>query len=61
MSQLTDEDVLRSLLTDYMTDPDFDNRTCFSLYVNRCMKLGVDVKMDAKQVYEFYNSQKKAK
>ena len=44
-----------------MTDPDFDNRTCFSLYVNRCMKLGVDVKMDAKQVYEFYNSQKKAK
>ena len=61
VSQLTDEDVLRSLLTDHMTDPDFDNRTCFSLYVNRCMKLGVDVKMDAKQVYEFYNSQKKAK
>ncbi len=61
VSQLSDEDVLRSLLTDYMTDPDFDNRTCFSLYVNRCMKLGVDVKMDAKQVYEFYNSQKKAK
>lgn len=61
VSQLTDEDVLRSLLTDHMTDPDFDNRTCFSWYVNRCMKLGVDVKMDAKQVYEFYNSQKKAK
>lgn len=61
VSQLTDEDVLCSLLTDHMTDPDFDNRTCFSWYVNRCMKLGVDVKMDAKQVYEFYNSQKKAK
>lgn len=61
VSQLTDEDVLRSLLTEHMTDPDFDNRTCFSWYVNRCMKLGVEVKMDAKQVYEFYNSQKKAK
>ena len=61
VSQLTDKDVLRSLLTDHMTDPSFDNRTCFSWYVNRCMKLGVDVKMDAKQVYEFYNSQKKAK
>ena len=61
ISQLTDKDVLRSLLTDHMTDPSFDNRTCFSWYVNRCMKLGVDVKMDAKQVYEFYNSQKKAK
>ena len=61
VSQLTDEDVLRSLLTEHMTDPDFVNRTCFSWYVNRCMKLGVEVKMDAKQVYEFYNSQKKAK
>lgn len=61
VSQLTDEDVLRLLLTDHMTDPDFDNRTCFSWYVNCCMKLGVDVKMDAKQVYEFYNSQKKTK
>ena len=61
VSQLTDEDVLRSLLTDHMSDPGFDNRTCFSRYVNRCMKLGVDVKMDAKQVYEFYNSQKEAK
>lgn len=61
VSRLTDKDVLRSLLTDHMTDPSFDNRTCFSWYVNHCMKLGVDVKMDAKQVYEFYNSQKKAK
>ena len=61
VSQLTDEDVLRSLLTEHMTDPDFDNRTCFSWYVNRCMKLGVEVKMDAKQVYEFYDSQKRAK
>lgn len=60
ISQLTDKDVLRSLIADHMTDPDFDNRTCFSWYVNRCMKLGVDVKMDARQVYEFYNSQKKA-
>ena len=60
-SQLTDEDVLRSLLVDHMSDPYFDNRTCFSWYVNRCMKLGVDVKMDAKQVYEFYDSQKRAK
>lgn len=61
VSQLTDKDVLCSLFADHMTDPNFDNRTCFSHYVNRCMKLGVDVKMDAKQVYEFYNSQKKAK
>ena len=61
VSQLTDKDVLCSLLTDHMTDSNFDNRTCFSRYVNRCMKLGVDVKMDAKQVYEFYNSHKKAK
>lgn len=60
-SQLTDEDVLRSLLADHMTDPDFDKRTCFSWYVNRCMKLGVDVKMDAKQVYEFYDSRKRTK
>ena len=60
-SQLTDEDVLRSVLADHISDPDFDNRTCFSWYVNRCMKLGVDVKMDAKQVYEYYDSQKRDK
>ena len=59
--QLTDEDILRSLFADHVADPDFDNRTCFSWYVNRCLKLGVDVKMDAKQVYEFYDSQKRAK
>ncbi len=59
--QITDEDILRSLFADHVADPDFDNRTCFSWYVNRCLKLGVDVKMDAKQVYEFYDSQKRAK
>lgn len=59
--QLTDEDILRSLFADHVDDPDFNNRTCFSRYVNRCMKLGVDVKMDAKQVYEFYDSQKRDK
>lgn len=61
ISQLTDKDVLHSVLADYMTEPGFDNRSCFSRYVNRCLELGVDVRMDAKQVYEYYDSQKKDK
>lgn len=60
-SQLTDEDVLCSLLVDHITDKDFNKRTCFSRYVNRCMMLGVNIKMDAKQVYKFYDSQKRTK
>ena len=61
IAQLTDQDILRSLFAQHTTDPDFNNRTCFSLYVTRCLELGVDVKMDAKQVYEYYDSQKRAK
>lgn len=61
ISQLTDKDVLHSVLADYMTEPDFDKRSCFSRYVNRCLELGVDVRMDAKQVYEYYDSQKRDK
>lgn len=61
ITQLTDQDILRSLFAQHTTDPDFNNRTCFSLYVTRCLELGVDVKMDAKQVYEYYDSQKRAK
>lgn len=60
-SQQTDRDVLHSLLTDHISDPDFDNRTCFSRYVNRCLEIGIDIKMDAKQVYEYYESQKRVK
>lgn len=60
-SRLTDEEVLHSLLADHISDPDFDNRKCFSWYINRCLELGIDVTMDAKQVYEYYDSQKRAK
>ncbi|MGN1156064.1 MAG: DNA methyltransferase [Agathobacter sp.] len=60
-SRLTDEEVLHSLLVDHISDPDFDNRKCFSWYINRCLELGIDVTMDAKQVYEYYDSQKRAK
>lgn len=48
-SRLTDEEVLHSLLADHISDPDFDNRKCFSWYINRCLELGIDVTMDAKQ------------
>ena len=60
-SRLTDEEFLHSLLADHISDPDFDNRKCFSWYINRCLELGIDVTMDAKQVYEYYDSQKRAK
>lgn len=60
-SRLTDEEVLHSLLADHISDPDFDNRKCFSWYINRCLELGIYVTMDAKQVYEYYDSQKRAK
>ena len=60
-SQLTDGEVLCTLLANHMDDPDFDNRRCFSQYVNRCLELGIGVKMDAKQVYEYYNSRKREK
>lgn len=60
-SRLTDGEVLHSLLADHISDPDFDNRKCFSWYINRCLELGIDVTMDAKQVYEYYDSQKRAK
>lgn len=58
-SKLTDKDILRSLLIDHITDQDFDKRVCFSWYINRCMELGIEIKMDAKQVYDFYDSTKK--
>jgi 16S rRNA G966 N2-methylase RsmD len=57
-SQLTDEVILHSLVAEHLNDPDFNKRVCFSWYVNSCMKLGVDVKMDAKQVYAYIDSQK---
>ena len=60
-SRLTDEEVLHSLLADHISDPDFDNRKCFSWYINRCLELGIDVTMDAKQLYEYYDSQKRYK
>lgn len=60
-SRLSDEDVLRLLLADHITESDFDNRTCFSRYINRCLELGIDIKMDAKQVYEYYEIQKRTK
>lgn len=61
ISQMMDKDVLHSVIADYMTEPDFNNRACFSRYVNRCLELGVDIRMDAKQVYEYYDSQKRDK
>ena len=59
--QLTDEEVLNSLLAEHSADSNFDNRICFSHYVNRCLELGINIKMDAKQVYECYESQKRVK
>ena len=60
-SPLTDGEVLRSLVAEHRSDPEFDNRKCYSRYVNRCLELGIDVKMDAKQVYEYYDSQRRTK
>lgn len=61
ISRLTDKEVLYSVLAEHITEPDFDNRICFSRYINRCFELGVDVRLDAKQVYEYYDSQKRVK
>lgn len=55
-TKMTDAEVLKDVISEHLLEDDFDNRKCFSLYINKCLALGIEVKMDAKQVYEYYYS-----
>lgn len=54
--QTSDKEILRTLIRSYSGDVSFDKRKCFSLYVNRCLEQGIEIKMDAMQVYDFYDT-----
>lgn len=59
-TSLSNTEILKKLISEHIKDPDFDSRTCYSRYVNRCLELGLNVYFDAKQVYDYYDSYKVA-
>ena len=40
------------------SDQAFDKWRCYSAYVNNCMQHGAVMTMDAKQIYDFYDTYK---
>ena len=55
---LNDRDILNQLIQKNTSDPSFDMRRCYSLYVNTCLELGAVISMDAKQVYDYFQAQR---
>ncbi len=55
---VSDQAVLRRLMEENAENPAFDRRRCYSTYVYTCLELGAAISMDAKQVYDFYQSQR---
>ena len=55
---LNDRDILNQLIQKNTSDPSFNMRRCYSLYVNTCLELGAVISMDAKQVYDYFQAQR---
>lgn len=55
-SLISDKEILRSLMLTHVGDEGFNKRKLFSIYVNCCLEWGIEIKMDAPQVYDFYDT-----
>lgn len=52
----TDKTILQELLSEHHSESGFDKRRFFSLYVGMCLEQGVEIALDAKEVYSFYEA-----
>lgn len=54
----TDREILEQIMIRNCADQAFDKWRCYSAYVNNCMQHGAVMTMDAKQIYNFYDTYK---
>ena len=50
---MNDVAILRRVITENAHQSEIEQRHCYSLYIGECLKNGVDIQMDAAQVYSF--------
>ena len=53
---ISDSAILEQVLLHNSYNTSLEMRHCYSLYIGQCMEQGIQISMDAKQVYEFIKS-----
>ena len=50
---VSEEQILRQVVAENLHETEIEKRHCYSLYIGKCMKNGIEVQRDAAQFYEY--------
>ena len=50
---MSEEQILRQVVAENLHETEIEKRHCYSLYIGKCMKNGIEVQRDAAQFYEY--------